>query len=82
VTKAYAQALLAFLIVAIVNEWKGSYLDIDPLNVYFWLFAGVLLRTPFLRAPTFAEVAQRREVLVRRRSLHTATAVPRVRLSH
>ena len=46
IAKAYANALVAFLIVAVINEWKGAYLDIDPLNVYFWLFAGLLLRIP------------------------------------
>jgi hypothetical protein len=45
-TKSYASALCAFLIVSVINEWKGSYLDIDPLNVYFWLFLGLLLRIP------------------------------------
>jgi hypothetical protein len=47
--KAYANALAAFMIISVINEWKGSYLDIDPLNVYFWFFLGVLLRIPALR---------------------------------
>jgi O-antigen ligase len=48
--KAYAHALAAFVIISVINEWKGSYLDIDPLNVYFWFFLGVLLRIPLLRS--------------------------------
>jgi hypothetical protein len=46
VGKAYANSLLAFLIISVVNAGKASYLDLDPLNVYFWLYAGVLLRIP------------------------------------
>jgi hypothetical protein len=29
---------------------KGSVLDYDPLNVYFWLFAGMLVKLPQLEA--------------------------------
>jgi hypothetical protein len=47
-TKVYGCGIFAFLIVSVVNFWKGSYLDIDPLNVYFWLLTGILLRLPKL----------------------------------
>jgi hypothetical protein len=45
---AYGDALVGLLVLSCVNCWKGSYLDLDPLNVYFWLFAGILLRLPAL----------------------------------
>ena len=48
VVHSVGAALLALLVVTIVNCWKGSYLDIDPMNVYFWLLAGVLLKLPAL----------------------------------
>jgi hypothetical protein len=61
IAKAYANSFLAFLIISIINGWKASYLDIDPLNVYFWLYAGLLLRIPTMalaHTPSFARVKQ------------------------
>jgi hypothetical protein len=29
---------------------KGQYFDLDPLNVYFWLFVGLLFKLPALDA--------------------------------
>lgn len=43
-------ALLSFLGLVVLYLFKGSFLDIDPLNVYFWLFAGVLMKLPQLQA--------------------------------
>jgi hypothetical protein len=41
-------ALLAFLLWTLVYLTKGAEIDLDPINVYFWLFAGILLRLPRL----------------------------------
>jgi hypothetical protein len=46
--RAVSAALLAFLVWNLAYCAKGQYLDIDPANVYFWLFAGVLARLPYL----------------------------------
>lgn len=46
--RAVSAALLALLVWTMVNGVKGQYVDIDPLNVYFWLFAGVLAKLPAL----------------------------------
>jgi hypothetical protein len=27
-----------------LNSFKGWLIDLDPVNVYFWLFAGMLLK--------------------------------------
>jgi hypothetical protein len=40
--------LLAFLCWAVLSAMKGPFIDLDPVNVYFWLFAGVLARVPVL----------------------------------
>ncbi len=40
--------LLAFLVVMILNSFKGWQIDLDPINVYFWIFAGVLMKLPAL----------------------------------
>jgi O-antigen ligase len=39
-----AAALTAFAICLAVNSFKGWQLDLDPVNVYFWVFAGILCR--------------------------------------
>jgi hypothetical protein len=31
-----------------VSNFKAQNLDLDPMNVYFWLFIGILLRLPAL----------------------------------
>lgn len=51
-------ALLAFLLWTLVYLTKGAEIDLDPINVYFWLFAGILLRLPALAPePAAAEAA-------------------------
>ncbi len=46
--RACSAALLSFLIWNLLYLVKGFYIDLDPINVYFWLFAGILLRLPSL----------------------------------
>ncbi len=48
---ATAAALLGFLIVAMLYSFKTWLLDLDPVNVYFWLFAGVMASLPALDRP-------------------------------
>jgi hypothetical protein len=52
-----AAMLLAFLAVMMLNSLKGWQLDMDPINVYFWFFAGLLLRLRTLEPPPRAEAA-------------------------
>lgn len=46
--RAVSAALVAFLVWNVLYGLKGAYVDIDPINVYFWLFAGMLTRLPAL----------------------------------
>jgi hypothetical protein len=46
--RAVAGAMVAFIGVIAVNSTKGWILDIDPVNVYFWIFVGILFRLPAL----------------------------------
>ena len=41
-------AFLALLIWTLIYNAKAQYMDFDPLNVYFWLLAGMLARLPAL----------------------------------
>lgn len=42
--RSISAALVALMIWNIVYAIKAQYLDFDPMNVYFWLFAGLLVR--------------------------------------
>jgi hypothetical protein len=41
---AMASAILGLMIWGIAYTVKGQYLDFDPLNLYFWLFTGILFK--------------------------------------
>lgn len=41
-------ALLAFIITIAVDSYKAGRIDLDPINVYFWMFAGLLLKLGYL----------------------------------
>ena len=46
--RAVAGSFIAFLVWVSIYMTKGSVIDFDPINVYFWLFAGLLLKLPTL----------------------------------
>ncbi len=46
--KSAAAAYAAFAIVMMLNSVKGWQLDADPINVYYWLFAGMACKLPAL----------------------------------
>jgi hypothetical protein len=48
--RGVSAALLAFLVWNLVYAIKGQYMDFDPINVYFWLFAGILMKLPALES--------------------------------
>ncbi len=49
VLRAFAASFLSFLAVIVVYLLKGALLDYDALNVYFWLYAGMLMKLPVLQ---------------------------------
>jgi hypothetical protein len=48
--RSVSAALLGLLIWVVLASVKGQYLDFDPINIYFWLFAGILARLPHLES--------------------------------
>lgn len=48
--RSCAAAFVAFFIVLAVNSGKGWLVDNDPINVYFWVFAGMLFKLRALAA--------------------------------
>ena len=58
-TRQLAAPVCAVLLVMTAALFKGPYIDLDPLNVYFWLLIGMLLavvRLPQNTADAHAEV--------------------------
>lgn len=45
-----AAALVAFFVVITIHSGKGWQVDYDPINVYFWIFAGILFKLTALDA--------------------------------
>ncbi len=50
--RTISAALLAFLFVNVLFAVSKPYIDNDPINVYFWLFAGLLAKVAVLDAAT------------------------------
>lgn len=46
--KVVSAGIIALIVWTLVYSAKAQYLDLDPLNVYFWLFAGILMKLPLL----------------------------------
>jgi hypothetical protein len=57
--QAFGAGILGFLFLQVVYLVKGAILDIDPLNVYFWLFAGILMKLPILALSKRPDVESR-----------------------
>jgi hypothetical protein len=60
--KGVAAATTAFFVTIAVHSTKGWQIDYDPLNVYFWVFAGLLFKLPLLDPRNRQHEAQRRRV--------------------
>jgi hypothetical protein len=46
--RSCAAALTAFIAIVFLLNFKGWYMDIDPINVYFWIFTGLLFSLPLV----------------------------------
>ena len=46
--RSCSAAFLAFIIMMTLNSFKGWQIDLDPINVYFWVFSGFLLKLEYL----------------------------------
>ena len=42
--RACTAALLAFVTLIVASSLKGWMIELDPVNVYFWLFAGLIVK--------------------------------------
>ena len=46
--RSCSAAILAFIITMAINSFKGWQVDLDPINVYFWIFAGILFKLEYV----------------------------------
>ena len=46
--RSCSAAILAFVITMALNSFKGWQIDLDPINVYFWVFTGILFKLEYL----------------------------------
>ncbi|MBA3717019.1 MAG: hypothetical protein H0W87_02170 [Actinobacteria bacterium] len=56
--KIVSAAILALMGWVLLYSLKAQYLDLDPINIYFWLFAGILMGLPRLERREAAEAAE------------------------
>ena len=55
--RSCAAAIAGFLIIMALHSFKGWQIDLDPINVWYWIMVGILFRLPYLQ---FTEIAERR----------------------
>lgn len=56
--RSCAAAIVAFVIIMMLHSFKGWQIDLDPINVWYWIFVGILFRLPTLHFERFAEARQ------------------------
>lgn len=65
--RSCASVFLAFIVTIALNSFKGWQIDLDPINVYFWIFSGFLLKLEYLEGiPQASEESQSRGEQARR----------------
>lgn len=56
--KFVSAAILALMVWVLVYSIKAQYFDLDPINIYFWLLAGILMGLPRLERREAEEPAE------------------------
>ena len=68
--KIFAAGVLAYVLAIIVNSLKGWMIDVDPTNILFWVYVGVVFQLPYLEG----QVARTNEAYVGRRVMDRSFA--------
>lgn len=58
--RSCSAAILAFIVTMVLNSFKGWQIDLDPINVYFWVFSGFLLKLGYFDTSTEIPAHQER----------------------
>lgn len=60
--RAYAATVLAYCLLIAINSAKGAILDIDPTNVMYWFYLGLVLKLPFLESEILERINRERAI--------------------
>jgi hypothetical protein len=59
--KVVSAAIVALMGWVLLYSLKAQYFDLDPINIYFWLFAGILMGLPRLERREAGEPSERED---------------------
>lgn len=83
VGRSIASSILAFIIIMALHSGKGWQIELDPINVWFWLLVGLLFRVPHMDFSTLSDRRRKEEAMHRaprrRRRLAPQPGVARIR---
>lgn len=60
--RSCSAAITGFIIVMAIHSFKGWQIDLDPINVWYWILVGILFRLPELRFDRLAEARKQAEL--------------------
>ena len=60
--RSCSAAITGFVIIMAVHSFKGWQVDLDPINVWYWVLVGLLFRLPELRFDKLAEARRQAEL--------------------
>ncbi len=60
--RSCSAAITGFIIVMAIHSFKGWQIDLDPINVWYWILVGILFRLPELRFDRLAEARTQAEL--------------------
>lgn len=60
--RSCSAAITGFVIVMAIHSFKGWQIDLDPINVWYWILVGILFRLPEMRFDRLAEVRRQSEL--------------------
>jgi hypothetical protein len=58
-------AITGFIIVMAVHSFKGWQIELDPVNVWYWMLVGIIFRMPELRFDSVVEARREAEMAKR-----------------
>lgn len=76
--RSCSSAILAFIVVMVLNSFKGWQIELDPISVYFWVFSGFLLKLGYLDKLSQASIRKARLIAAKRYQESLAGATQRI----
>lgn len=60
--RSCAAAITGFIIIMAIHSFKGWQVDLDPINIWYWILVGILFRLPELHFEKLAEARKLAEL--------------------